>query len=109
MMIARKEAKDGSMSNEISPTLSRRQAFHIIKAMRRGLHGKIQHELNGTSYCTSNMPGIRAVESGIDTLAKIDVIEDWTQSVYPSDFIPREQWHDEPVVSAAGLADSTKL
>jgi hypothetical protein len=55
------------------------------------------------------MPGIRAVESGIDTLAKIDVIEDWTQSVYPSDFIPREQWHDEPVVSAAGLADSTKL
>lgn len=49
------------------------------------------------------------VESGIDTLAENDGIEDWTQSVYPSDFIPLEQWHDGPVISAAGLADSTKL
>ena len=106
MMIARKEAKDGSMSNEISPILSRR---HYKSNEKRSAWKDTTWKLNGTSYCTSNMPGIRAVKSGIDTLAKIDVIEDWTQSVHPSDFIPREQWHDEPVVSAAGLADSTKL
>lgn len=50
----------------------------------------------------------RAVELGPDTLAEIDEIEDWTQYVYPSDFIPLEQWHDGPITSAAGLADSSK-
>ena len=50
-----------------------------------------------------------AVELGPDTLAEIDEIEDWTQYVSPSDLIPLEQWHDGPVISAAGLADSTKL
>lgn len=62
-----------------------------------------------TSYCLPDMSEPRAVESSIDTLAEIDEIDDWTQSVYPSDFIPLEQWHDGPVISAAGLTGSTKL
>lgn len=62
----------------------------------------------GTFCYLLNMFEHRAVELGPDTLAEIDEIEDWTQYVYPSDFIPLEQWHDGPITSAAGLADSSK-
>jgi hypothetical protein len=48
----------------------------------------------------------RTIEPGTEVLAEI---EDWTQFVYPTDFIPLEQWHDGPVIAAAGLANSTKL
>ena len=49
------------------------------------------------------------VESSIDLSDVTDEIEDWTQFVYPTDFSSLEEWHDGPVIAAAGLADSTKL